>query len=229
LSEKTLFVYGGQVNQDFVKYAAGLTKKENPKVCFLPTASADSQNYVNYWYELCEGLVLDPQVMGVWVNSSTHDQSFEEILMSMDAIIVGGGNTLNMMALWKAQGIDIVLRKAYDKGIVIAGGSAGSLCWFNGGSTDSRPKALSIVEGLGFLDFSHCPHYHSEASRKPLYHQNILEKKLSSGYACDDLSGILFINGKVEKSISLDHDSFSYYVYEQNGKVFEDRLVPEII
>jgi len=167
--------------------------------------------------------------MGVWINSTTQKKSFEEILLSMGAIIVGGGNTLNMLAIWKAQEIDLALKKAYDKGIVIAGGSAGSLCWFNAGTTDSRPKELTIVKGLGFLNFSHCPHYHSEENRRPLYHKNILEKKLSNGYACDDKSGILFLNGKASKSVSTDSESFSYYVYEKYGKIIEEKLIPEII
>ena len=228
-NQKKIFAYGGQVTKEFIKYTAELTNKENPKICFLPTATADSQYYINYWYELCSDLNLKPKVMEVWINSTSQKESFEEILSNMDAIIVGGGNTLNMLAIWKAQKIDLALKRAYDKGIVIAGGSAGSLCWFNAGTTDSRPKELTIVEGLGFLNFSHCPHYHSEESRKPLYHKNILEKKLSDGYACDDKSGILFVNGKLNKSISLDTESFSYYVYEENGEIVEEKLATEII
>lgn len=147
----------------------------------------------------------------------------------MDAIIVGGGNTLNMLAIWKAQEIDLALKKAYESGIILAGGSAGSLCWFNAGTTDSRPKNLSIINGLGFLDYSHCPHYHSDTARKPLYHKNILEKNLSSGYACDDRSGILFINGEASKSVSMDSESFSYYVFENNGRIIEEKLESEVI
>ena len=228
-NDKKLFVYGGQVTKEFIKYTAELTGKENPKICFLPTATGDNQYYINYWYELCSDLKLTPKVMEVWINSSTQKESFEEILLNMDAIVVGGGNTLNMLAIWKAQGIDLALKKAYEKGIVLAGGSAGSLCWFNGGTTDSRPKELTIVNGLGFLNYSHCPHYHSEESRKPLYLKNILEKKLSNGYACDDNSGILFINGLATKSVSTDSESFSYYVQEKNGKVVEKKLETEII
>ena len=228
-NDKKLFVYGGQVTKEFIKYTAELTGKENPKICFLPTATGDNQYYINYWYELCSDLKLTPKVMEVWINSSTQKESFEEILLNMDAIVVGGGNTLNMLAIWKAQGIDLALKKAYEKGIVLAGGRAGSLCWFNGGTTDSRPKELTIVNGLGFLNYSHCPHYHSEESRKPLYLKNILEKKLSNGYACDDNSGILFINGLATKSVSTDSESFSYYVQEKNGKVVEKKLETEII
>ena len=227
--DKTIFAYGGQVNQQFIKHTAKLTGKQNPKICFLPTANADNPYYINMWYELCADLKVEPSVMRVWINSTRQNQSWEEILTSVDAIIVGGGNTLNMLAIWKAQGINEALKKAYEQGIVIAGGSAGSLCWFTGGTTDSRPKELSIVEGLGFLNYSHCPHYSSEASRKPLYYQNILENKLDNGYACDDRSGIVFINEKAIKSVSTDAQSFSYYVYKKDGEVVEEKLEAEII
>jgi len=130
-------------------------------------------------------LPLRPYVLRTFINSSPDQKTFEEQILNYDAIIFGGGNTLNMLAIWKAQGIDTVLRKAYDEGIVLAGGSAGSLCWFTGGYSDSRPKQLSIVYGLGFLNFSHCPHYHSEPDKKPLYQQAILEGKLKEGYACE--------------------------------------------
>lgn len=228
-NDKTLFIYGGVVTKEFIKYTVELTKKERPKICYLPTAMADNVYYINNWYELCSDLEVVPKVLRVWITSPTQKESFEEILMDMDAIIVGGGNTLNMIAIWKAHEIDVALLKAYDNGTVMAGGSAGSLCWFNAGTTDSRPKELSIVNGLGLIDYSHCPHYDSEESRKPLYHKNILEKKLSNGYACDDKSGILFLNGQVSKSVSIDSASFSYYVYENNGEIVEEKLKSEII
>ncbi len=227
--DKKLFVYGGQVTKEFVKYTAELTGKKKPKICFLPTAAADGARYITYCYELCADLDVTPKVMKVWVSSSYNKESFEEILMGMDAIIVGGGNTLNMLAIWKAQEIDLALKKAYDSGIVLAGGSAGSLCWFEGGTTDSRPKELSIVKGLSFLNYSHCPHYNSEKSRKPLYHENIMTGKLSNGYACDDKSGILFVNGRVHKSVSMNKESNSYYVYKKGNKIIEEKIESEIL
>ncbi|TSE10633.1 MULTISPECIES: peptidase E [Aquimarina] len=228
-SDKKLFVYGGQVNKEFIKYTAQLTGKKRPKVCFLPTATGDNERYMNFWYQLCSDLDIEPHVLKVWINSYRQKKSFEEILSSMDAIIVGGGNTLNMLAIWKAQKIDLALEKAYEKGIVLAGGSAGSLCWFNGGTTDSRPKELSIVKGLSFLNYSHCPHYNSEESRRPLYHDNILKGILSDGYACDDKSGILFVNGKAKSALSIDNESNSYYVYRKEGKIVEEKIDSEII
>ncbi len=145
----------------------------------------------------------------------------------MDAIIVGGGNTLNMMAIWKAQGIDVALKKAYDNGIILAGGSAGSLCWFTAGSTDSRPKELTIVEGLNFLNFSHSPHYLKELSRRPLYHELILSGKLKAGYACDDLAGLLFVDGEVKKSVTQDADNKSYFVSVKDDKTHEQLVVAD--
>jgi dipeptidase E len=227
--EKTIFIYGGGLNKLFIKYVAGLTNKPNPRICFVPTASADNPAGIVAWYTYCEDLLIRPYVLKTFLNSSPNQLTFEEIIMSMDAIIVGGGSTLNMIAIWKAQGIDTVLKKAYDKGIILAGGSAGSLCWFTGGYSDSRPKQLSIVYGLGFLNFSHCPHYHSEPSRKPLYNQAILDGKLKEGYACDDMAGLLFINGKFKKSLSLNADNNNYFIKVENGKLKEDLLTAEII
>jgi len=168
-------------------------------------------------------------VLKTFLNSSPSQETFEETIMSMDAIIVGGGSTLNMLAIWKAQGIDTVLRKAYEKGIVLAGGSAGALCWFTNGYTDSRPKELTIIEALDFLNFSFSPHYHSEPERRPLYQQAVLNGKLNAGYACDDVSGLLFINGTLKKSVSENTDNNNYYVSLVNGKIKEELLPAEII
>jgi len=227
--DKTIFIYGGGMNKSFINYVAGLTHKPNPKICFIPTASADNPNSIVNWYTNCEDLLVRPYVMKTFINSSPTQKTFEEIIMSMDAIMVGGGSTLNMIAIWKAQGIDTVLKKAYDKGIILAGGSAGSLCWFTGGYSDSRPKKLSIVYGLSFLNFSHCPHYHSEPARKPLYYQAIADGKLKEGYACDDMAGLLFLNGKLTKSLSLNADNNNYFISVENGKIKEQLLPAEII
>jgi len=226
---KTVFAFGGDWNKDFIRYIAGLTRKDRPKICFLPTASADNPYAIGYWYEMCVNLPVEPSVLRTFINSSPGQKSFDEILLSVDAILVGGGNTLNMMAIWKAQGIDTVLKKAYEKGIVLAGGSAGSLCWFKSGLSDSRPQKLSIVECLGFINASHCPHYSSEKTRRPLYMENIQEGKLLPGYACDDLAGMLFQNGKFIKAVTLDKSHNAYYVSLKEGKIEEQDLHAELI
>jgi len=208
---------------------AKATGKNTPNICFIPTASGEDPEYIKSFYEVCSQIDVVPHVMSVWINSYDQKESFDEIIQRMDAIVVGGGNTLNMLAIWKAQGIDIALKKAYDNGVVMGGGSAGSLCWFNAGTTDSRPKELSIVHGMSFIDKSHCPHYNSETSRRPLYHNNILSGKLSDGYACDDRSAIHFKDEEVHTSVSLDAENHSYYVYLNNGAIQEDILVGSVI
>ncbi len=226
---RTIFAFGGALQKAFVKQVITLTGKPHPKICFLPTASADNPYGINNWYRLCHDLPVDPYALSVWVNSSPDQQTFERQLLDMDAIIVGGGNTLNMIAIWKAQGIDTVLREAYNKGIILAGGSAGSLCWFQGGYSDSRPVALSIVDGLGFLPFSHCPHYHSEPTRKPLYVAALLAGKLQPGYACDDKAGIIFQNEQYKKSLTLDKYSHTWFLSIKEGKLNEEQLPDEPI
>jgi peptidase E len=221
---RTIFITGGNFSKPFIKYVIGLTKKENPKICFVPTASADNPNGIVNWFETCADLPMRAYVQKVFLNSAPGQKTFEENLLGMDAIIVGGGSTLNMMAIWKAQGIDTVLRKAYDKGIVLAGGSAGSLCWFTGGFTDSRPQKLSLVSCLGFIGLSHCPHFHSEPTRKPLYEDAVLKGVLQPGYACDDAAGLLFQNEKVIKCVSIDSVSHAYYISAVDGKIKEELL-----
>ncbi len=228
--KKQLFIYGsGRHTVPFMNYMAEATGKTRPNICFIPTASGDDKDYIIRFYEVCKQLNVIPHILEVWINSYDHKETFEDKIARMDAIVVGGGNTLNMLAIWKAQGIDSALKRAYENGVVMGGGSAGSLCWFNGGTTDSRPAELSVVKGMAFIDKSHCPHYNSETSRRPLYHQNILSGKLSNGYACDDRSAIHFVNGEVHASVSLDADNKAYFVYEQEGKIVEERIQGQIL
>ncbi|MFD0797951.1 Type 1 glutamine amidotransferase-like domain-containing protein [Maribacter chungangensis] len=228
--KKQLLVYGsGRHTVPFLNYMVEATGKSRPNICFIPTASGDDKAYCIRFYEVCKHLNAIPHVLEVWVNSYDHQESFTDQITRMDAIVVGGGNTLNMLAIWKAQGIDVALKNAYNNGTVMGGGSAGSLCWFNGGTTDSRPGNLSIVEGMAFIAKSHCPHYNSELTRRPLYHENILSGKLSDGYACDDRSAIHFIDGEVHTSVSLDKENHSYYVYATDGKIVEERISGSII
>ncbi len=226
--DETIFAFGGDINEKFIEYTKELTKKPNPKILFIPTASADNVDDIKLWNYFCKKLSIEPYVLKVWIVSKKTPKSFEEIILDMDAIVVGGGNTANMMGIWKAQGIDIVLRKALKKGIILAGGSAGSLCWFENGTSDCRPIQLSIVDGLGFLPYSHCPHY-SEEGRKELYFQEMKSKRIKSGYASDNLSGVLFKNGKFVEAVSINDNNNSYFVKLEKGVIKETKLKSEIL
>lgn len=226
---RKLFIFGGGRDRAMFNYIIRLTKKENPKICMLPTATGDSPSSIISWYAGCEDMPLRPYVMRTFIDSYSTKENFEETIMRMDAIYVGGGNTLNMMAIWKSQGIDLALRKAYDAGILMTGASAGSLCWFESGTTDSRPKQLTKVECLGWMKGSHCPHYNVEEFRRPVYHELIKKGELAPGYACDNQSGIYFENEKMVTCISSNEKSKSYYVDLVDGKIVEKELPREIL
>lgn len=196
--DKKIFVWGGDINLKFTRYIADLTGKEHPRLCYLPTASGDNPDNIRFWGSICNALKIDTLVMNVWVSASPDNQSFEDILLNSDAIVVGGGNTLNMIEIWKAQGIDKILKKALNKGIILSGGSAGSICWFEKGISDSRPTSISAVEGLGLLPYSNCPHY-SQKERQDLFHKLIGNKKIHSGYAFDERAGISFCERKSQR------------------------------
>jgi len=227
--KKRIFAYGSGLPVRFLSYIKLLTGKENPRMCFLPTANADNESSINLWYEHCHHHGVQPFVQRMFISSYTQKESFEEVLLSMDAIVVGGGNTLNMLAIWKAHGLDAILRKAWEQGIILCGGSAGSLCWFEQGTTDSRPKEVTKIECLGFLKGSHCPHYDSEKTRRPLYHSYILQKELAPGYACDDFAGIVFHDNEVNNVVSLNETSNAYYVSLDENGITEKRLEKEVL
>ena len=189
---RKILIAGGGYGTPFIRYMAQLTGKTRPKLLYLPTASADSATSTLAWYRNCAPLNVEPSDQASFIASTSQSRSWEEVLLSVDGIVCSGGNTLNQQAIWKAQGIDVILRKAWDNGIVLGGASAGSLCWFEEGTTDSRPRELTIVQGLGFLKGSHSPHYDAEKNRRPLYQELIASGKMKPGYACDNNAGSYF-------------------------------------
>ncbi len=170
-----------------------------------------------------------PLVQESFISSYSMDESWEDVFLSMDAIVVSGGNTLNQQAIWRVQGIDEVLRQAWDEGIVLGGASAGSLCWFEEGTTDSRPQEVSKIEGLGFLKGSHSPHYDSEAVRRPTYHRLIRSGELKPGYACDNDAGILFADNEVARVVHTRAEASVYHVSLEGGEIVETELPAEVI
>lgn len=220
---------GGTYGTVVLKYMATLTGKPRPRLLFLPTASADSQASIISFYKSCAPLNVEPVVQESFIASGKQTQSWEDVLLSVDGIVASGGNTLNQQAIWKAQGIDVVLRQAWDRGIVLGGASAGSLCWFEEGTTDSRPKELTIVEGLGFIKGSHCPHYDAEPLRRPLYLKLVGSGQMKPGYACDNEAGIYFEDNIVKRVVATKASSKAYYVSAAGGKAVERVLEPELI
>jgi dipeptidase E len=226
---RKILIAGGGFGEAFIRYMASLTGKKRPRLCYLPTASADSQSGIVAWYKSCANLEVTPLVQESFIASTQQHQSWEEVFLSMDGIVCSGGNTLNQQAIWKAQGIDVVLKKAWDRGVVLGGASAGSLCWFEEGTTDSRPKELSTVQGLGFLKGSHSPHYDREPGRRPLYQKLIGSGEMKPGYACDNDAGIYFEDNVVKRVVATRAEAKVYYVSIVGGKVVEKLMEPERI
>lgn len=218
---RKVLIAGGNYNTSWLRYMAQLTGKPRPRICYLPTASADSQSGTITFFRNCAPLNVEPFAQYSFIESLSQKLGWDEVLLSMDGIVCSGGNTLNQQAIWKAQGIDAVLRQAWDRGIVLGGASAGSLCWFDEGTTDSRPKALTIVKCLGFIKGSHSPHYDAEAGRRPLYHRLIGSGEMQAGYACDNDAGIYFEETEPKRFVSARDGARVYYVSAAGGVVTE--------
>ncbi len=142
----------------------------------------------------------------------------EDLLLSQDVIFVGGGSVANMLAVWRVHGLDMIMRKAWQAGIVLAGSSAGGICWFEGGTTDSFGRELRpFTDGLGLLAGSYCPHYNSEPGRRPLYHRLIADGTLSAGIACDDGAAAHFTDDTLTELTADRPGAGAYRVYGTTG------------
>lgn len=224
-----IVVAGGSFRTAFIRLVAELTGRDRPRLCYLPTAVGDDPQVILRWYTDCAPLDVEPHHQISFISSYTQEASWEDVLLSMDGIVASGGNTLNQQAIWRAQGIDEVLREAWRRGIVLGGSSAGGLCWFEEGTTDSRPTMLTRVEGLGLLPGSHSPHYDGEEQRRPAYHALIRNGVLGPGWACDNDAGIVFEGTEPARFVSTRDGAGVYRVDLFDGEVRETAYAMERI
>ncbi|MEK5333053.1 Type 1 glutamine amidotransferase-like domain-containing protein [Lysinibacillus sp. FSL W8-0992] len=202
------------------KYILHQSKKSNPKICFIATASGDSENYISRFYHFFEKQDCQPSHLSLF-NPPTRE--LESFLLEKDIIYVGGGNTKNLLVLWKEWGLDTILRKAWEQGIVLAGISAGSICWFEEGVTDSYGDGLEPLKCLGLLKGSNCPHYDGEADRRPSYQKLIATNSIKPGIAADDGVAIHFIDQEISHIVSSRPNAKAYKVYN-NKEITEIEL-----
>jgi peptidase E len=191
------------------RYILQQSKKENPKVCFIGTASGDAEGYIERFYNFFRLENCEPSHLSLF---KPHTRDIKKFIMGQDIIYVGGGNTKNLMALWREWELDVILRQAYDKGTILAGLSAGSLCWFEEGITDSYGSDLEPISCLGILRGSHCPHYDGEENRRPTYQQFIQAGTIGSGFAADDGVGLHFIDEELHRVVSSRPNAQGYRV-----------------
>lgn len=184
--------------------------KANPKICYVPTASGDADICISWFYDFFKKQECHPSHLSLF-KPPTRD--LEGFILDKDIIYVGGGNTKNLLALWKEWGLDSIMREAWEQGIVLAGISAGSICWFEEGVTDSYGDKLEPLTCLGFLKGSNCPHYDGEVDRRPSYHELISSKIIQPGIAADDGVAIHYIGQEVHRIVSSRPNAKAYKVY----------------
>lgn len=202
-------------------YILGLTGKERPRVCFLPTAAGDSPCSLARFYE---AFPVERCLPGHLPLFGRPRADIAEYLRQQDVIYVGGGNTANLLALWRLHGVHRALRAAWESGVILAGLSAGMICWFEAGVTDSFGALTGMRDGLGFLPGSACPHYDGEADRRPAY-RRLLEEGFPPGYAADDGAALHFVGRDLSGCVSSRPNARAYHVDRSGERPLETRYL----
>ncbi len=205
------------------RYIIDQTGKSNPNICFLSTASGESNRYIVKFYTTFTELGCHPTHLSVF---HPHTADLASVIMAQDIIYVGGGNTKSMLALWHEWELDEILHEAWYKGIVMAGLSAGAICWFEQGVTDSIPGQLSALPCLGFLSGSCCPHYDGQPERRPAYHRLMREGKILPGYGIDDSAALHFIGDELKCVVIARPEAKAYRVAKISGEIQEETIAP---
>jgi dipeptidase E len=204
MTARQLIVLGGggflmEKSRALDRYFLAATGKATPRVCFVGTASGDAESARYKFYEAMSTLDCRATHLSLVQPPTADLMSF---IAEQDAIYVGGGNTRTLLALWREWGLDVALRAAYERGAVLGGISAGMICWFEFGITDSVPGALSPLRCLGWLPGTACPHYDGEAERRPSFHRLLAERRIPPGYAADDGVALHFVDEALAHVVS---------------------------
>jgi peptidase E len=209
------------------RYVLDLAGVATPRVCFLPTASGDAAGYIDTFYGLFPASVCRPTHLTLF---SPPIAPPAELLAEQDVIYVGGGSTPNLLVIWRLHGIDELLRSAWDRGAVLCGASAGSMCWFDSGLTDAMGSDLApLHNALGFIPGSNCTHYDSDPRRRPAYHQLVADGTLPSGYAADDGAALHFEGTRLVAVVCSRRDARAYRVEREANSAREETLASTLI
>jgi peptidase E len=208
------------------QYLLDLTGLERPRICFIGTASGDNHENIAAFYAFFARRA-EASHLGLF------DRRVDDIgafLGEQDVIYVGGGNTANMLAIWRTHGVDRALKSAWESGVILAGPSAGAMCWFEAGLTDSfGPDLGPIRDGLRFLKGSFCPHYDSESLRRPRYEEAVGSGSLPDGYAADDSVGLLFAGRELAEAVAVLPETRAFRVERTRDGVEETPIRPKIL
>jgi dipeptidase E len=208
-------------------YLLTLACSREPQILFLPTASGDTTTQINAFYARFGGRDCAPTHLSLF-RLGDLNRSLEEIVLGQDIVYVGGGSMRNMLAIWRAHELDRLLTCAWRKGIVLAGLSAGAMCWFQGGITCSS-GAPEPITGLGLLEGSLTVHADGEPERLPVWLTSVREGILPGGWAADDGIGLLFRGQRLERAVSSRPGAGAQRVDALAGELVRHRLEPELL
>ena len=200
------------------KYILDQSDKERPNICFIPTATGDNEAYKVNYYSTFSKLNCSP----VHLDFFKRTPDLEELIKQQDIIFVGGGNTKSMLAVWKDWGLDLILKEAYERGVIMCGVSAGAICWFEEGVTDSWSEELKVMDCLGFVKGACCPHYDEEPQRRPSLSKFLTEGVMQSCYAVDGGCALHIENEQEYKAVVFAKDKNAYCVDLENNQVKEE-------
>jgi len=202
------------------KYIISLISKKRPKICFIPTASGDNSLYKLNFYRAFSKL----DCITSHIDFFSRTENLEEKVLTQDIIYVGGGNTKSMLAVWKEWNLDNILKNAYEKGIIMSGVSAGAICWFDKGITDSFAKELTILNCLGIVEGVACPHFDEEKDREP-YVNDVISKGIIKSCFCIEGNCALHIKNDLEySSIDFGNGKKCFRVSKEN-KIFKKEII----
>ena len=201
------------------QFLLDLTGRDRPRICFVGTASGDDASYLAGFYATF-ARAADATHLALFDRTVDDVAAF---LHEQDAIYVGGGNTANMLAVWRLHGVDKALKAAWEAGVILTGASAGGNCWFDSSVTDSFGRRLApLKDGMKFLPGSFCPHYDSESLRRPRYEELVGSGALPDGYAVDDGVGLLFNGVQLDDVVASLPGQHAYRVERRRGNAVEE-------
>lgn len=203
------------------EYVLGLSGKKRPRVCFLPTASGDADHYIVRFYRAFPAQRCEPSHISLF-RREQGPEDLRQHLLSQDLIYVGGGSAISLLGAWRAHGIDVILREAWEAGVVLGGLSAGSLCWFAEAVTGFHGTPRR-VDGLGLLPFSNCVHYEPRSSRRLAYH-SFLREGMRPGYAAEDGAALHFIGTELSRVVASRPAARGYRLDASGDRIVEMRI-----
>jgi len=211
-----------------IKYAIELSGTDGrPKVCSLGTATGDQRWQAALFAEACAESGVTAGFLHLFPMPSVEDMTAH--LLDHDVVWVGGGSVANLLALWRLHGLDRIFEDVWRAGVVLAGVSAGSICWHAGGTTDSFGPTLRRVDGLGMLPWSNGVHYDNELQRRPLFQSLIAGGELPDGYATDDGVGLRYEGTTLVEAVTEVRGKGAYFVRREGDRAVEDRIEPRVL